>query len=214
MPPVRVILTYKDYEALPNNGRIYEIHEGELWITPPPTPDHQFTTSDLFRPLDTHVRTQELGEVLFAPIDVILSDITIVQPDLVFIEKARLSQISSRGIEGPPTLVVQVLSPSTAQVNRTAHFQLFAKHGVPHYWIVDPQARVIEAYVLRQGSYELAVRASGPHPACLPPFPQLQLSPTPSGTNGPSRPSNDVMTSCDIAGSPLPRVTASVAQAR
>jgi Uma2 family endonuclease len=152
--------------------------------------------------------------VLFAPIDVILSDITIVQPDLVFIEKARLSQISSRGIEGPPTLVVQVLSPSTAQVNRTAHFQLFAKHGVPHYWIVDPQARVIEAYVLRQGSYELAVRASGPHPACLPPFPQLQLSPTPSGTNGPSRPSNDVMTSCDIAGSPLPRVTASVAQAR
>jgi len=177
MAPVRVILTYKDYEALPNDGRIYEIHEGELSVTPAPTPDHQFTTRDLFLPIHAHVSAGDLGEVLFAPIDVIFSDITIVQPDLVFVEKAHLSRISSRGIEGPPTLIVQVLSPSTAQLNRTTHFQLFAKHGVPNYWIADPQARVIEAYVLREGGYELAVRASGAAPVSLPPFPGLTLIP-------------------------------------
>ena len=177
MAPQRVILTYKDYEALPSDGRIYEIHEGELYVTPAPTPYHQLTTRNLFRPLDAHVRARDLGEVLFAPIDVILSDITIVQPDLVFVEKARLRQISSRGIEGPPTLAVQILSPSTAQVNRTTHFQLFARHGLPYYWIVDPDARIIEAHVLREGSYEVAARATGPNPVSLPPFPDLHLIP-------------------------------------
>ncbi len=177
MAPVRVILTYKDYEALPNDGRIYEIHEGELSVVPAPIPDHQRTSRKLFLPLNTHVTTHDLGEVFYAPIDVILSDITIVQPDLVYIERGRLHLVTSRGIEGPPTLLVQILSPSTAQINRTTHRQLFAKHGVPYYWIVDPEARVIEAYVLREGGSELAVRAAGPSPVFLPPFNDLPIIP-------------------------------------
>ena len=177
MAPTRVILTYKDYEALPNDGRTYEIHEGELWVTPAPTPPHQFTTRNLFTPVHDHVRTRRLGEVLFAPIDVIFSDTTIVQPDLVYLETARLRFITSRGIEGPPTLLVQVLSPSTAQINRTTHMQLFAKFRVPFYWIADPDARVLEAYVLREGGYDLHARATGPNPVFLPPFPDLPLIP-------------------------------------
>lgn len=177
MAPVRVILTYKDYEALPNDGRRYEIHEGELSVTPAPTPDHQRTSRSLFRLLDPHVRAHGLGELFYAPIDVILSDITIVQPDLVYVEARRLASITSRGIEGPPTLIVQVLSPSTARIDRTTNLQLFARHGVPYYWIVDPEARVIEAYVLREGTYDLALRASGSNPVPLPPFDDLPIIP-------------------------------------
>ena len=177
MVPIRVILTYKDYEALPNDGRRYEIHEGELSVTPAPTPDHQRTSRNLFLVLNTHVTRRGLGEIFYAPIDVILSDITIVQPDLVYVETRRLSIISSRGIEGPPTLIVQVLSPSTARIDRTTNLQLFAKHGVPYYWIVDAEARVIESYALREGTYNLAVRASGPDPVFLPPFNDLQIIP-------------------------------------
>lgn len=177
MATQRVILTYKDYEALPNDGRRYELHEGELSVTPAPAPKHQFISRNLFRPVDAHVSSRRLGEVLYAPIDVILSDITVIQPDLVYLDNSRLPHISSRGIEGPPTLVVQVLSPSTAQIDRTVHFQLFARHGIPFYWIVDPDARAIEAYVLREGSYDLTVRAAGPGPFFLPPFTDLPIHP-------------------------------------
>ena len=177
MASQRVILTYKDYEALPSDGRRYEVHEGELSVTPAPTPKHQFTSRNLFRPLDAHVRARGLGEVLFSPIDVILSDTTIIQPDLVYLETRRLSLISSRGIEGPPTLIVQVLSPSTAQIDRHTNMQLFAKYAVPYYWIVDPDTRAIEAYVLRQGGYDLTLRAAGSAPISLPPFTDLALIP-------------------------------------
>ena len=177
MAPQRVILTYKDYEALPNDGRQYEIHEGELCVTPAPTPNHQFTSQNLFIPMHAHVTSRGLGKVLYAPIDVILSDTTIVQPDLVYLEARRLSLITSRGIEGPPTLIVQILSPSTVQINRTSHMQLFARFAVPYYWIVDPEARAIEAYVLREGGYDLSVLAAGSNPISLPPFPDLVLIP-------------------------------------
>ena len=74
MSPQRVVLTYRDYEALPDDGRRYELHDGELSVTPAPTTDHQFASRNLFRQLDAHVAAHRLGEVLFAPIDVILSD--------------------------------------------------------------------------------------------------------------------------------------------
>jgi len=85
--------------------------------------------------------------------------------------------ITSRGIEGPPTLIVQILSPSTVQINRTTHMQLFARFAVPYYWIVDPEAQAIEAYGLREGGYDLSVRAAGSQPVSLPPFTDLGIVP-------------------------------------
>lgn len=177
MAPMRVILTYKDYEALPQDGRCYEIHEGELVVSAAPAPRHQVVTANLFRVLDGHVEPRRLGKVLFAPIDVIFSDITIIQPDLLFLEASRLGSITSRGIEGPPTLVVQVLSPSTAPLDRSTRMQLCARHVVPHYWLVDPDARVLEAYVLGEGGYDLHLRATGSDPVFLPPFTDLPIIP-------------------------------------
>src|SRR3990170_4405514 len=173
----RVILTYKDYEALPADGRRYELHEGELSVTPAPTPRHQEISGNLHLLLGQHVRSRQLGKLLFSPIDCILSDITVLQPDLLYLDPTRLHLVSARGIEGPPTLVVEILSPSTAGADRSTKRQLYARHGVPYYWIVDPEARAVEAYVLSEGAYQLSARVAGSEPASLPPFPDLAFAP-------------------------------------
>lgn len=177
MKSQRVVLTYKEYEALPADGRRYEIHDGELSVTAAPTPRHQRISANLNEILRQHVKTRGLGEVLYAPIDCILADTTIVQPDLVYLETSRLSLVSERGIEGAPTLVVEVLSPGTTVIDRTTKSQLYARYGVPYYWMVDFEARSVEAYALAEGSYRLVQRASGNDPVSLPPFLDLGLVP-------------------------------------
>ena len=173
----RVILTYKDYEALPADGRRYELHDGELSVTPAPAPRHQRVSGRLYRLLQGHVESRRLGEVLYSPIDCILSDTSIVQPDIVYLDPSRLSTVTGRGIEGPPTLAVEILSPSTVHIDRSVKFQLYARYGVPYYWIVDPDARTIDAYRLTEGAYELTARLHGEHPIALPPFSDLALAP-------------------------------------
>jgi Uma2 family endonuclease len=115
--------------------------------------------------------------VFFAPVDCILENVTIVQPDLVYVETARLSILSGRGIEGSPTLAVEVISPSTAGVDRRRKVQMYARYAVPYYWIVDPLAKTIEAHQLTQALYRDAGTLSGAAMGSLPPFPDLILDP-------------------------------------
>ena len=173
----RVVLTYRDYEALPNDGKRYEIHDGELSVTAAPSFDHQLVLARLFRVLDRHVESRHLGVVLFSPLDVILADTTILQPDLVFLSNEHLAGTSRRGVEGPPMLVIEAISPSTATNDRGIKRQLYARYAVPYYWIVDVEGRVVEAFVLRSGDYVEVARVSGPAPVDLPPFPGLGLIP-------------------------------------
>jgi Uma2 family endonuclease len=111
--------------------------------------------------------------VLFAPLDVILTDANIVQPDLVFLDHERMSRSSRRGVEGPPTLLVEVLSPGTTGVNRNVKRTLYAREGVPFYWIVDPEARTLEAFRAEGSLSTLVMRASGRDPCRLPAFDDL-----------------------------------------
>jgi len=173
----RVVLTYRDYAALPNDGRKYEIHEGELSVTPAPGTRHQQISRNFLVALDAYVSARRLGEVLDAPIDVILSDTTIVQPDIVYVANDRRRLLTSRGIEGPPTLVVEILSPSTIEIDRHTKSQLYARHGVPYYWIVDPEACSVEVYVLAEGGYRLSTRAAGDESLRAEPFRDLVLTP-------------------------------------
>ena len=173
----RTILTYADYAALPDDGRRYELHAGELSMTPAPGTRHQVALARLFDILLHHVDSRGLGLVLFAPLDCILSDTTVLQPDIVFVDTQYLSRISERGIEGAPTLAVEVSSPSTERIDREAKLEFYARHGVANYWIVDPAAREIEARVLEGETYTLAGRVSAALPGALPPFPDLVIDP-------------------------------------
>src|SRR5262245_24784220 len=175
---IRPLLTYADYAAIPNDGRRYELHEGEVSVTPAPSPTHQRIIGNLYFVLREHVRRGGLGEVFLSPVDCILSDTSVVQPDLVFLETARLAAVSQRGIEGAPSLVVEVLSPSTLLIDRNVKGQLYARHGIPHYWIADPEARTVEAFELAGPGYRLARTLAGAEAVSLLPFPDLRLEPT------------------------------------
>jgi Uma2 family endonuclease len=179
MQPQRVILTYRDYQELPDDGKRYELHEGELSVTPAPSPDHQDSLANLNDVIRQHVRTRGLGKVFFAPLDCILDETTIVQPDLVYLDTNRLGQLSKRGVEGPPTLAVEVVSPTTRRTDQARKLQLYAKYRIPYYWFVDQEARAIDAYVLDEsrGSYQLAARVSGLDAVSLPPFADLPIVP-------------------------------------
>ena len=89
-----VALTYKEYEALPADGRRYEIHEEELSVVPALNPEHQIISGNLFTVLSSHAKANGIGRVLYAPLDVILSDTFIVQPDIIYLDPARLGSLS------------------------------------------------------------------------------------------------------------------------
>ena len=173
----RAILTYEDYVALPDDGRRYELYEGDLIVTPAPRPRHQLVIGSLHVLMAEHVRRHALGEVFLSPIDVILSRITVVQPDLVYVETARLGIVTERALEGAPTLVVEVLSPSTDARDRDVKQALYARHGVPYYWIVDPAARTIQGLRLGGELYETVARLDEAAPEALPPLTGLTLDP-------------------------------------
>jgi len=175
IPAGRILLTYEDYVGLPNDGKRYEILDGELFVTPAPVPLHQRVSRNLERVLDRHVVDLSLGEVLYAPVDVILSATTIAQPDILFIRVGR-DIVTGRGVEAPPDLVVEILSPSSSRQDRVTKAALYAKFGVLHYWIVDPEARRIDAYELDGAAYRLANVASGAEVLRSPLFPALEIA--------------------------------------
>lgn len=177
IPEGKILLTYEDYCALPNDGKRYEILEGALSVTPAPLPRHQQVLRNLFRLLDRYLDTHPSGQLLFAPVDVILSDITVVQPDLVFLSNAKTHLITSRGIEGPPDLVVEVLSPSTAELDRVTKAQLYARSGIPHYWLVDPERETVQAYESAGSGYRLAAQAGSRETFEPSLFPELTIRP-------------------------------------
>ena len=110
-----------------------------------------------------------------APLDVILTPRDVVEPDLVVVTDSQ--QISRRGIEGAPTLVVEVLSPSTADHDRTLKAKRYEALGVPHYWIVDLDARRLDCYRLTNQEYVLVVSVAGDEPFAHPDWPDLDITP-------------------------------------
>lgn len=173
----RSSLSYRDYAALPDDGRRYELHEGQLSVTPAPGTRHQMISGNLFVLLHQHVRAGNRGRVVSAPVDCILSDSTVVQPDIAYLAADSRTPMSERAIEGPPTLAIEVLSPSTDRIDRGRKMRLYANHGVPYYWVVDGEVRVIDAFRLACGSYAPAARLQGTAAAALPPFTDLRLDP-------------------------------------
>jgi Uma2 family endonuclease len=144
---------------MPADGKIYEVLNGDWSETPAPSPYHQRTSKRLQRQLEAYFEARGLGEVFDAPIDVILSRHDIVQPDLVLVTDPTL--VSGRGIEGAPTMLVEVFSPSSVRQDRGVKAQRYAALGVPHYWMVDPDARRVECYRAEGGAYALVVAADG-----------------------------------------------------
>lgn len=131
-------LTYEDYAALPDDGKRYELVDGELYVTPSANTAHQRVSKRLFRQLEDFFEGNRLGEVFYAPIDMILGNHDVFVPDLVVVLTA--SQISRRAVEGPADLVVEILSRSNRGYDRGLKARRYLDLGVQHYWIADPDA--------------------------------------------------------------------------
>lgn len=147
-------VTYEAYAGLPDDGMRYEVLEGTLEaMSPSPTANHQTVGGDLFLRLQS-CKSDFL--VFVAPLDVILSRTNVLQPDLLLIHRSRSEIVTKRGVEGAPDLVVEILSPSSRARDKVRKMKIYAKHGVPEYWVIDIDTRTLEQYVLTEtGVYEL-----------------------------------------------------------
>ena len=156
------ILTADDLAELPDDGKRRELFEGELVMTPAPSLDHQDIVLTLARILSAHFDDRGLGRVMVAPVDVVLSRVTVLQPDVVVVLADRIGILAERGVHGAPDLVVEVMSPSTSAADRRVKPQLYVHHGVRHYWLVDPRAKQLTEFVAEGRKYRQALVASAP----------------------------------------------------
>lgn len=155
VPNPHIKFTYEDYVNTPEDKR-YELLDGELIMTPAPAEIHQRISILLGWRLIQFVTENGLGRVYQAPFDVVLSNMDVVQPDLLFVSNARAHVVTAANVQGAPDLVVEILSPSTAERDRTLKRRLYARHGVREYWIVDTEARSVAVLLLRGGGFEVA----------------------------------------------------------
>ena len=148
--------TYEDYLNTPEGER-YELLDGELVVAPSPSMTHQRIVGRLHVVLQGYVTHAGLGELFIAPSDVVLWDggqRNVVQPDVLFISAAREGIITDANIQGAPDLVIEILSPYTQSRDRGYKRDLYARHGVGEYWLVDPDAKRIEILLLSAGDFE------------------------------------------------------------
>ncbi len=155
-PPEQGDWTYEDWLRLPNDGRRYEVLNGELYMTPPPTTTHQNVVTELSMQMRSFAKQADLGIVLVSPVGVRLPNQPVpVQPDVVFVRAERRDIIGEDYVEGVPDLVVEVLSPSNWLYDRREKMQAYEQAGVPEYWIVDYRARTVEVRALEAKTYTL-----------------------------------------------------------
>ncbi len=141
----RIKFTITDYMSTPN-GKRYQLLDGELIVAPSPTSKHQSISGQLYLIMTQFVAQSQLGRVWYAPLDVILSGHDVVQPDIFFISSERANILTVANVQGAPDLVVEILSPATAQHDREYKRTLYGRHGVREYWLVDPEEDMVEVW--------------------------------------------------------------------
>jgi len=153
-------MTYQEFRQLEFDDQdpfLYELLNGELVRKSAPNPRHQLILKKLFAKMDNYVTEKNLGQALFAPVDVFLDDYNAPQPDIVFVKQERMYIIDlDEGIFGFPDMVVEIMSPNSVKRDRFEKKELYERFAVPEYWIVDPQNATVEIYRLQNNRYELA----------------------------------------------------------
>lgn len=149
--PQRGNLTYQDFLAFPDDGDRHEILDGALHVTPAPRLRHQDVVLRLAVALSNHVEAHGGGWVYVAPTDVLLADNNIVEPDVIFVTADQQAILTGPNIQGAPALLIEVLSNPHA--DRVTKRDIYARCGVPEYWIADPESLRVEVYRLGGSTY-------------------------------------------------------------
>ncbi len=172
-----VKFTYEDYLLFPEDGRRHEIIDGERFMTPSPSTRHQRISYNLVCFLDVYLRRAKTGQLFPAPIDVVLSDLDVVQPDLLFISSAKAFIITKKNIQGPPDLVIEIISETSRKTDATIKRKLYERYGVCEYWIVDPELERVGVHRMTDRGYVCATELSreADHAVETPLLPGLKL---------------------------------------
>lgn len=149
----RTTFTYEDFKQLPEDGYRYEILNGDLVQEPPPRPMHQIISANLFATMRQFALEHRLGLVLYAPVGVVLSEVNVLEPDLIFISRDETDLLTEENVAGAPTLVVEILSPSTRKRDLTVKRRIYESFRVKEYWLVDPDGKTIDVLALTETGY-------------------------------------------------------------
>ncbi|MEW6363730.1 MAG: Uma2 family endonuclease [Acidobacteriota bacterium] len=149
-------LTYEDYALFPEDGKRHEIIDGVHYMSPAPTIRHQRIVKRLVVEIELYLRANPGGEVHVSPTDVVLSNVDVVQPDLLFVSSARAAVTTEKNIQGAPDLAVEVLSEKTRRVDEVTKRRRYEQFGVQEYWVVDPELESVRLYRMQEGRFERA----------------------------------------------------------
>jgi Uma2 family endonuclease len=140
-------LTYDDLQRMREiRDERLELIDGELFVTPSPSPMHQDISGNLYTLFRNVVFESGRGRAYYAPLDVRLDENTVVQPDLIIILSDRSPVLTTARVEGVPSLAVEIISPSTSAYDRVTKRDVYARSSVPEYWLVDPDAKTVTIF--------------------------------------------------------------------
>jgi len=145
--PADTRFTYDDFVLFPDDGKRHEIIDGEHYVAPSPNVRHQVLVGRLGFEIELYLRANlGTGQVFLSPLDVVLSHWDVVEPDLLFVAGDQLDILTEKKIQGPPALVVEVLSKSTRKRDAQVKRRLFERTGVREYWLVDPELDTVQVF--------------------------------------------------------------------
>jgi len=173
-----VKLTYDDFLLFPDDGKRHELIDGEHYVTPSPSRKHQAVVWNLAGIIAPYLESHPVGRAFVAPFDVIFSDFDVVEPDVLFISKARLEEVlTTKNVRGAPNLVVEIASRSTRSRDETLKRKLYERFGVEEYWVIEPDDDTIVVYKYGDQGYrrEFDLAATRGDMLTTPLLPGLQL---------------------------------------
>jgi Uma2 family endonuclease len=171
----KIQFTYEDYLELPDDGKRYEIIDGELYMATAPSPNHQLIINNFLFALTFYLKSHPIGKVIPSPLEVFFSKTNLAQPDIVYIGNERLNIIKPEQVKGAPDLVIEVLSPSTEKRDRTVKLKMYAKFGVQEYWMAKEKTATVEIFRLQGGKLVPVAQLGKSDVLTSPLFPGLEI---------------------------------------
>ena len=145
--PAGMKLTYDDFVLFPDDGKRHELIDGEHYVTPSPNLRHQGISGNLYLLIASWLEEHPVGKMFYAPLDIVLSNYDVVEPDLIYFSNERAADIAvPQHLRGAPELLVEIGSRGTRKRDETIKRQLYERAGVSEYWFVDPEIDVVRVY--------------------------------------------------------------------
>jgi Uma2 family endonuclease len=173
-----VKFTYEDFLNFPDDGNRHEIIDGEHYVTPSPNTKHQAVSVSLAAIVWTYLKQHQIGSVFAAPFDVVFSELSVVEPDLLYVSRERSGILTDKHVRGAPDLVVEILSPATRKTDEVTKRKLYERFDVREYWVVDPELDAVKVYRRDGGAFVRAAELTAEAGDILttPLLPELSIS--------------------------------------